>query len=78
MKNGLILDQYGNGTKHWYKNDELHREDGPAIIWEDGTKLWCQNGQRHRTDGPAIEHYSGDKHWFYEGEQAIKLNYKIL
>jgi hypothetical protein len=22
---------YPNGTKEWYLNDKLHREDGPAI-----------------------------------------------
>ena len=29
-----------------YKNDdeELHREDGPAVIWPDGRKEWWING----------------------------------
>jgi hypothetical protein len=30
MKNGLIVDK--DGTKRWYKNDQYHREDGPADI----------------------------------------------
>ena len=32
------------GTKFWYLNGELHREDGPAVEYEDGTKKWYLNG----------------------------------
>ena len=35
-----------NGTQWWYKNDELHREDGPAVIYADGTKRWFLNGKQ--------------------------------
>lgn len=31
-KNGPAL-IYKDGTKMWYKNGYLHREDGPAIEW---------------------------------------------
>ena len=53
-----------NGAKEWYLNDQLHREDGPAIEYSDGTKKWYLNGKLHRTDGPAIEYPSGSKHWY--------------
>ena len=33
------------GTKYWYLNDKLHREDGPAIEWANGTKWWYLNGK---------------------------------
>jgi hypothetical protein len=33
-----------NGDKFWYKNGELHREDGPAVEYYDGTKKWYLNG----------------------------------
>ena len=35
---------YPNGSKLWWLNEELHREDGPAIEWLDGTKEWYLNG----------------------------------
>ena len=35
---------YPNGSKFWWLNEELHREDGPAIEWLDGTKEWYLNG----------------------------------
>lgn len=34
---------HSNGTKRWYFNDKLHREEGPAIEWADGTKCWYLN-----------------------------------
>lgn len=57
-----------NGTKRWYCNGVLHREDGPAIEWPDGAKSWYSHGKRHREDGPAIEQRNGDKYWFSHGK----------
>lgn len=42
-----------DGVKY-YKNSELHRDDGPAIENNDGSVGWFQKGQFHREDGPAI------------------------
>jgi hypothetical protein len=56
------------GTKRWYKNGELHREDGPAVEYTNGTKHWYQNNLLHRDDGPATEHANGDKYWYQNGE----------
>jgi len=56
------------GNKRWYLNDQLHREDGPAIECIDGYKAWYFYDQRHRLDGPAIEHANGYKLWFYHGQ----------
>jgi hypothetical protein len=35
---------YEDGSKDWYLNDKLHREDGPAVEYADGTKFWYLNG----------------------------------
>ena len=37
----VTVDDYG--TKRWYLNDRLHREDGPAIEWVEGDKCWYLN-----------------------------------
>lgn len=29
----------------WFKNGNIHREDGPAIEFTDGRKLWALNGR---------------------------------
>lgn len=48
-----------------YLDDEgkLHREDGPAVIFDNGDTRWYLHGERHRLDGPAMEH-KGSKFWF--------------
>ena len=28
----------------WYLNDQLHREDGPAVEYANGDKAWLLNG----------------------------------
>ena len=41
------------GTKSYYVNNKLHREDGPAIEWDNGDKYWYKNGLLHRENNPA-------------------------
>tara|TARA_R110000868_G_scaffold75946_3_gene218780 strand:+ start:5775 stop:6035 length:261 start_codon:yes stop_codon:yes gene_type:complete len=67
MKPICTINNYG--SKFWYLNDSLHREDGPACEWSDGDNYWYINGKRHREDGPAIEYIDGTKRWFYHGLQ---------
>ena len=52
------------GTKYYYVNNVLHREDGPAIELVNGHKACYKNGKIHREDGPAIEYADGNKYWF--------------
>jgi hypothetical protein len=82
MKNGLEVDSHGN--KWYWKDNLLHREDGPAVEYPDGYKAYIQNGLYHREDGPAIIQENGIKNWYLIGkiinvksqkefEQYIKL-----
>ena len=64
MKNGLIVD--GCGTKFYYKDNMLHREDGPAVIHENGTLSYHINGKRHREDGPALIYWTGSVEYYIE------------
>ena len=66
---------YSDGTKYWYLNGELHREDGPAMEYSDGTKFWYLTGKRHREDGPAIVWSNGTKFWCLEGERLTEEEY---
>ena len=61
-----------DGTKEWWLNGKLHREDGPAYESYDGTKEWWLNGKLHREDGPAIEYSSGTKVWYLNGSEVTK------
>ena len=64
LKNGgrmYLMDD----EESWFDQDgKRHREDGPAIEWENGDKFWFLHGKRHREDGPAIEHATGAKYWY--------------
>jgi len=62
------VEAHSDGDRYWYLNDELHREDGPAIECANGYKAWYLNGVRHREDGPAIECTSGYKAWCLNGK----------
>jgi hypothetical protein len=57
------------GTKRWYLNGKHHREDGPAIEYDDGDKQWWLNDERHREDGPAVEDVGGFRLWFLNGKR---------
>jgi hypothetical protein len=57
-----------SGTKKWYLSDKLHREDGPAIEYDDGARSWYLNGKLHREGGPAIEYSNGAKSWCLNGK----------
>jgi len=57
-----------DGVKSWTIDDQLHRTDGPAVIWPSGTRQWFLNGLIHRLDGPAVVWANGDKYWALNGK----------
>jgi len=57
----------------WSVNGQLHRENGPAVKYDDGTKYWYRYGNLHRLDGPAIERADGDKEWWINGKRQYYL-----
>ena len=62
LKYRVDVDEYS--TRRYYNSvNQLHCDEGPAIVHVDGTLAWHQNGKLHRTDGPAIEYASGTKEW---------------
>ena len=53
------------GIKYWYnQQDQLHRDDGPAVEHSNGDKYWYQHDILHRDDGPAVEYANGNKEWY--------------
>ena len=73
LKYRIVVNEYARC--YYNKDDQLHRTDGPAVIWADGTKLWCQNGLRHRTDGAAIECSDGTKEWYINGVRLSEAEF---
>jgi hypothetical protein len=59
--------EYSDGTRHWYKCGQLHREDGPACEYIDGSREWFIEDRHHRVDGPAVEE-AGEVRWYLDGK----------
>jgi|SaaInlStandDraft_1057018.scaffolds.fasta_scaffold108242_2 hypothetical protein len=56
------------GTITWRSEEGVvHREDGPAITFDDGTEEWYLDGIPHNPNGPAITDSLGNKKWYYKG-----------
>ena len=66
MRNYIITDRLG--IKFHYKDDILHREDGPAVIHSTGTVEYWIEGKRHREGGPAIIYADGQLEYWIDGE----------
>ena len=66
LKYRIEVDRHG--TRRYYNSaGQLHRDDGPAVVWRDGDKEWYQNGLRHRDVDPAVVWYNGDEEWYQNG-----------
>jgi len=62
-----LIDEHG--TKFWYFNNQLHRDDNPAVEYPNGDKTWYLYGKLHRLNGPAIEWANIAKAWWYHGKR---------
>ncbi|CAB4129829.1 hypothetical protein UFOVP116_134 [uncultured Caudovirales phage] len=66
-------DKFTQSTR-WYMSDPttgeslLHRDDGPAIEYNDGKQLYYCKGALHRSDGPACIYTCGGVSWWLYGK----------
>lgn len=74
--NRIVMIEAEPGERRWFRNDELHREDGPAYERADGTRAWYLNGVLHREDGPAVEYRDGDRSWWLNDISYTEEEYK--
>lgn len=66
---GIAKDTYFKSI-YYYKDGQLHREDGPATEHNSGKKYWLICGKLHRLDGPACEwDERGYCAWFINNKQ---------
>jgi hypothetical protein len=66
-----IKTQYFWGTEWRNEQGQRHREDGPAIDYEDDEKEWYINGKRHRLVGPAVI-WEAYKSWWVN-DHCVKI-----
>ena len=73
---GIVENTFG--SRFWFLNGVLHREDGPAHINFNNTNHWYFGGKTHRIDGPAVEWFNGEKEWWVDGNQITEEQCKLL
>ena len=66
--------------RYWdASGSNLHREDGPAVVYKNGSyKAWYVDGELHRIDGAAREYnhpLNFDSEYYYRG---IEIRCKTL
>lgn len=66
--NGPVEVVFADGTRAWYLDGRLHRDDGPAIQTPGGFRGWKRYGESHRDDGPALEWPDGRQQWVANGK----------
>ena len=77
MESKLTIDRHS--TKIWrLPNGSLHREDRPALEYNNGDKSWYINGLRHREDGPSIEWEDGNKTWYLNDIRCTEKEHKSM
>lgn len=52
-------------TEHRNDDGDLHKTNGPALIWADGVKSWWLNGLHHRYYG--VQSNDGGVWWIHGG-----------
>ena len=71
-----VTSAHGHLGTEIYLNDknEVHREDGPAVIQPNGSQEWWVNGVRHRLDGPAEIRGNGYMAWWVNGQEVASTD----
>jgi hypothetical protein len=64
----ILTHQSKDKRKEWWVNGQLHRTEGPAIIWENGREKWFCQGKCHRIGGPAIKYEFGGEEWWLHNQ----------
>lgn len=63
------------GTERWtLPNGDLHRKDGPAVMWKNGKQEWWYQGKRHRTGAPAVVEPDGGAEWWEFGQKLLSAS----
>lgn len=74
--NKIIHTIDSDGIKTWRLDGELHRKNGPAVIYPDGSKDWYVNGKLHRVTGPAMTDPNGAGDWYLNGERYTFIDWR--
>ena len=64
-----------SGTRRYYNSaGQLHRLEGPAVVYASGAMCWYQNDRLHHIDGPAVAMYGAMQSGSYTVDDYQKKN----
>ena len=64
-----------SGTRRYYNSaGQLHRLEGPAVVFAGGAMCWYQNDRLHHIDGPAVAMYGAMQSGSYTVDDYQKQN----
>lgn len=58
-----------SGVRYWFKQNEISRDNGPAIVDLPDYRAWWLNGKPHRVGGPVYIWDDGLREWFKNGKR---------
>ena len=58
-----------SGVRYWFKQNEISRDNGPAIVDLPYYRAWWLDGKPHRVGGPVYIWGDGLREWFENGER---------
>ncbi len=62
-----LIKEENASTRYYDKNYNLHRDEGPAIIYKNGNRQWYRWGVMHRVGAPATI-YKDLHAWYHLGK----------
>ena len=62
------LQLFMDGSKIWYCDGNIHRNNGHAGTYSNGSQFWAYHGLLHRSNGPAIINTDGRQEWYKHGQ----------
>ena len=67
-----------SGSKWWWVDSTLHRDNGPSIIKTSGYQAWYNYDKWHRTDGPARILDNGSVEYWINGNQVSEYELMFM
>ena len=67
-----------HGAKWWYSDEQRHRLNGPAVVYDTGSLAWHNYGKLHRLDGPAIIIPNGTNQYWINDQQVSEYEHMFI
>lgn len=67
-----------HGSKWWLCDNQFHRVNGPAVVYDTGSLAWHNHGKLHRLDGPAVINQHGTYQYWINDRLVSEYEHMFL